>query len=96
VLTERLKNKELTFRERKTMSLYKFFLKNVKISVGSYIRRWKNKIDEDNRILRFTQILDIKAQSIIKTRFLMALTRTKSELEKKSLEDKLARAKNEL
>ncbi len=85
MLTERLKNKELTFRERKTMSLYKFFLKNVKNSVGSYIRRWKNKIDEENKIVKFTQILDTKAQSIIKSRFLMALTKTKSELEKKSL-----------
>ncbi len=71
------------------MSLYKFFLKNVKTNVGSYIRRWKNKIDEENRILKFAQILDIKTQSMMKTKFLMALRKTKSELEKKELEDKL-------
>jgi len=28
------------------MALYKFFSKNIQLNVGSYIRRWKNKIDE--------------------------------------------------
>ena len=60
------------------MSLYKFFLKNVKASVGSYIKRWKNKIDEEKRILKFTQIVDVKTQSMIKTKFLIALRKTKS------------------
>jgi len=67
------------------MALYKFFLKNVQKGVGSFIKRWKNKVDEEKRIMKFTHILDMKTQSIIKTKFLIALKKTKCELEKKEL-----------
>jgi len=52
-LSERLKTKEQIFKERKTMSIYKFFAKNIKNNVGKYIKRWKNKVDEEKRIMSF-------------------------------------------
>lgn len=57
MLSERLKNKEQIFKERKTMSIYKFFAKNIKNNVGKYIKRWKNKVDEEKRIISFVNNL---------------------------------------
>lgn len=59
------------------MSLYKFFSKNVKNYVGTYIWRWKNKIDQEKRILRFVEIVDTKSKSMIKTKFLLAIQKSK-------------------
>ena len=57
MLSQRLKNKEQIFKERKTMSIYKFFAKNIKNNVGKYIKRWKNKVDEEKRIISFVNNL---------------------------------------
>ena len=65
------------------MSLYKFFMKNVKVKVGSYIWKWKNKVDDEKIIIKFVNVLDSKTQSMIKIKFLLALQRTKGELQKK-------------
>jgi len=39
------------------MSIYKFFSKNVQKNVGKYIQKWKNKIDEEKRIMSFVKNL---------------------------------------
>ena len=44
------------------MSLYKFFMKNVKVKVGSYIWKWKNKVDDEKIIIKFVNVLDSKTQ----------------------------------
>ena len=59
-MSERLKTKEQIFKERKTMSIYKFFAKNIKNNVGKYIKRWKNKVDEEKKIISFVNNLQRK------------------------------------
>lgn len=65
------------------MAIYKFFLKNIKSKVGSYIWKWKDKVQEEKRIVRFVKVLDQKTQSIIQVKFLLALQKTKGELRNK-------------
>jgi hypothetical protein len=62
------------------MSVYKFFSKNIQKNVGSYLKRWKKKVDEEKRIIRFVDLLDSKAKSMTKLKLLLAFQKTKGEL----------------
>lgn len=64
------------------MTIYRFFLKNIRLKVGSFLWKWKNKVEDEKRVLHFVQILDRKTQSMVKTKFLIALQKSKQEFQR--------------
>lgn len=59
------------------MSIYKFFARNVKKNIGEYIWKWKNKVEEEKRIMNFVKTLERKTESIVKTKLFSVIQKTK-------------------
>lgn len=81
---------------RKSLACRKFYLKNYTEKVLIFFNKWRNKVEYENKIKRFAEILERKTRIIIKNKFAMNFFRNQKEKEYQELKDRLNTFKNQL
>lgn len=71
-----------------------FFTKNIVKKVSSYIQKWKNKVQRENRVASFAGILERKSRLLLKSKFLLAIHKKNEDSTIGELKDKLAKYQN--
>lgn len=71
-----------------------FFTKHIVKKVSSYIQRWNKKVQRENRVASFAEILERKSRLLLKNKFLLAIHKKNEDSTVGELKDKLAKYQN--
>jgi hypothetical protein len=57
------------------LGLYNFFVKNIKCKYSSIIKRWRDRVKREKRVLEFATILERKSRNLLKGKFMLYINK---------------------
>lgn len=83
-----MKDKQDILEERKILGLYQFFVKNIKTKFRKYLRMWRDRVKEEDRVYDFAEIYERKSRIMLKNKFSQNLTKKDDDMMLEDLQNK--------